>query len=106
MCGITIALIVSLLTSGNFKADGVIYADTGIVTEVNYETNTITVEMAHGNQFEFKGTEDWVTGDFAGCLMYDNGTKQTVKDDRILHAKYCGYIELFQKIPIKPMPEE
>ena len=105
MCGITLALILSLLTSGSFKPNGVIYADTGIVTEVDYSTDEVTVELVNGNLFSFKGTEDWITGDFASLLMYDNNTRQTVKDDRILHVKYSGHLEQFKKIPVKEMPE-
>ena len=105
MLGITITLIISLLNSGSFQPNGIIYADTGIVTEVNYSTDTVTVEMVNGNLFSFKGTEDWITGDFASLLMYDNNTRQTVTDDRILHVKYSGHLEQFKRIPVKEMPE-
>lgn len=38
---------------------------------------------------------DWFNGDFVAVIMDDNGTPETVYDDRVLDARYVGYLDLF-----------
>ena len=69
-----------------------LYPMTGIVTELNETDDTVTVETATGFRFAFYGVEDWQIGDFASCIMYDNGTDE-ITDDAILTVRYAGHFE-------------
>ena len=89
--GILITLLLSLITSGQLKANGRLYPETAIVREVDDKADEVTVECFNGNQFVFKGTDDWDTNDICSMLMYDNGTP-IVYDDEILSVKYSGYV--------------
>lgn len=90
--GILLSVLISLVLSGNLKANGELYPMSTIVAEVNRSTDTVTVEDFNGNLWEFDGAEDWAEGDIAALIMYDKGTPETVYDDVILTARYCGYI--------------
>ena len=70
-----------------------IYPRTGIVTEVNYEADTVTFTDCAGLSWVLDSSEDWGEGDLASCVMYDNGTPNTIFDDVILMARYAGMIE-------------
>ena len=67
-----------------------LYPTSGIVTEVNYDTDLVTVEVRNGNMFQFYGAEDWVEGDIAAMIMNDLGTPE-VYDDEIISVRYVGY---------------
>lgn len=69
------------------------YPATGIVTEVNYNTDTVTVQDFNGNLWNFYGCEDWAPNDICAMLMSNNGTPETIFDDIIITARYCGYLE-------------
>lgn len=81
-------LALLLLLTGSGSATETTYPMVGRVVEVNYITNTVTIE-SHNNLWDFYGTEDWELGDIAACIMSDNGT-QTIYDDKILLATYQG----------------
>ena len=66
-----------------------IYPLAGIVTEVNYAEDVVTVQDGAGNLWRFDGAEDWQTGDLAALLMNDNGTED-IRDDSILLVRYGG----------------
>lgn len=70
-----------------------IYPETGIVTNVDYDKDIVTFECHNGNRFTFSGTEDWYEGDIVAAIMYNNFTKNSVYDDKILSTKYCGWYE-------------
>lgn len=70
-----------------------IYPETGIVVDLNYETDEVTFECHNGNQFTFTGIEDWYEGDIVAAIMYNNFTKNSVYDDKILSVKYAGWYE-------------
>lgn len=38
---------------------------------------------------------DWFPGDFVATIMDDNGTLETVYDDRVVDARYVGYVNMF-----------
>lgn len=84
-----IALVTGLALSG------IIYPTTCIVTEVNYDTDTVYMETATGIEYAFTGTEDWVEGDLCGCIMYNSCTPETILDDEIIVTRYVGYPEAF-----------
>lgn len=67
-----------------------IYPETAKVVEVDYNTDTVTVETFTGFLFAFEGCEDWMIGDCASLIMEDNGT-ELVYDDEIIMAQYGGW---------------
>ena len=66
-----------------------IYPLAGIVTEVNYAEDVVTVQDGAGNLWRFLDAEDWGVGDLAALLMNDNGTED-IRDDSILLVRYGG----------------
>ena len=66
-----------------------LYALTTMVVEVN--DDCIVCLDFTGNEWEFEDTEDWLTGDIASLLMWNNGTN-IIEDDVIIQAFYCGYV--------------
>lgn len=79
-----IIMIASLIIS--------LYATTGVVTETNTTTNTVTFADFNGNEYSFYGVEDWEEGDIVSAIMSDNGT-ETILDDEIVSVRYSGYIQ-------------
>ena len=69
-----------------------IYPQTGIVTNVDYENDIVTFKVFNGNLWEFSGCEDWYEGDIVSAIMFNNLTKKSVYDDKILSVKYSGYV--------------
>lgn len=82
--------------NGNF------YPATGIVVTIAHgsEYEDITIEHANGNMFQFTApaTDCWELGDLASCIMDSNGTPDSVYDDKVLSAWYCGSPEQFTSI--------
>lgn len=82
--------------NGNF------YPATGIVVTIAHgsEYEDITIEHANGNLFKFTApaTDCWELGDLASCIMDSNGTPDSVYDDKVLSAWYCGSPEQFTSI--------
>lgn len=72
-------------------AESKMYAETAIVTQVDYAEDTVTVTTFNGNQFEFYGCEDWFVGDISSLLMDNSGT-EAVTDDIIIQSTYSGHI--------------
>lgn len=69
-----------------------IYPTSTIVTDV--EGALITVTDFSGRVYQFYDeTEDWFIDDICAIIMDNNNTKETVYDDIIISAKYCGYID-------------
>lgn len=68
------------------------YATTGFVTNVNYETDIVTVEDYNGTLWQFEGCEHWMVDDLCTMLMDSNGTDK-ILDDRIVSVRYSGNIE-------------
>ena len=91
------SMLVALSLVVAMVAANIIYPLTGIVTEVNYSENTVTIECANGNEFQFYGCEDYVIGDLVGCIMYNNKT-EIVYDDEILGCCYVGHVTQFMEI--------
>ena len=66
------------------------YPQTAKVVEVDYDTDTVTVETFTGFLFAFEGCEDWEVGDCASLIMDDNSTEK-IFDDKIVMAQYSGW---------------
>ena len=84
--------------------NGNLYPATGIVTAVTPDSDSryedITIEHTNGNLFQFTApaTDCWELGDLASCIMDSNGTPDSVYDDKVLSAWYCGSPEQFTSI--------
>lgn len=78
---------------------GAVYPNMGEVTAVIPKANgeyEVTFADGVGRQFSWlDDSGDWFTGDFVAVIMDDNGTPETVYDDRVLDARYVGYLDLF-----------
>lgn len=67
------------------------YPSTMIVEHLDYSNDTVVLRDSVGFIWEFNGTEDWVIGDVASVLLYDNGT-DVVFDDEICRVYYSGFL--------------
>lgn len=81
-----IIAIIALFTTATAE----LYPMTAKVVEVDYDTDTVTVETFTGFLFAFEGCEDWAIGDCASLIMDDNGTEK-IFDDEIVMAQYGGW---------------
>lgn len=70
-----------------------IYSTTTMVTNVDYDTDIVTIQTFSGIEYQFEGCEDWYEGDICTVTMYDNGTPDTIYDDEILQTRYSGWID-------------
>lgn len=66
-----------------------IYPRTMTVTEINTESDIITLADSVGHIWEFYGIEDWEVGDICSCIMHTNGT-EIITDDEIISTRYNG----------------
>ena len=67
------------------------YPACGEVVEINRENGKVVVEDFNGNLWAFEGCEDWMEGDICAMIMSDEGTPETIYDDVIIQARYCGW---------------
>lgn len=68
---------------------GVIYPQTMEVVAVEQEL--VTFETATGHQYQLFDAEDWMVGDLAAVIMYNNQTPEDVTDDYFIGARYSGF---------------
>lgn len=73
------------------KLDNEYYAETGIVTQVSTTSDLVVFQTQNGNLFSFYGADDYEVNDMVSVIMDSNGTDE-VKDDRVINAKYSGYL--------------
>lgn len=76
---IALALVIAFIRS--------LYPDAMTITEISGDL--VTIETATGNQFQFRGAEDYEEGDLVAVLMYSKGT-ESVTDDIIIRVRYAG----------------
>lgn len=67
-----------------------IYSLSTVVVAI--EDDEVIVETFTGNQSAFYGAEDWMVGDIAALTIDNMGTPDDITDDRIINARYCGYV--------------
>jgi hypothetical protein len=91
-----LALLVVLIAF-NIKSIGNknIYPDTLIIDKIDTINDVVIGRTVTGMLYSFEGCEDWQIGDIAAVIMNDNGTKDTVTDDRIINVRYTGYSDNF-----------
>lgn len=76
------------------KANGAVeqtYPATGIITTV--ATDFIIFTDFNGNEWTINDDpEDWACGDRIAVIMSDNGTPESIYDDKVLTNRYCGWV--------------
>ena len=73
------------------------YTRTGLVVELDYDTDTVTVVDGCGFAWQFTGCEDYCVGDLVEMLMQEAGDPKNIFDDTIYSTCYAGfYAEYFQ----------
>ena len=69
-----------------------IYPTSAIVTDVSNDKITIT-DFEGRTWIFYADSEDWAVNDICAVIMDDNGTPETVYDDLVIQARYCGYVK-------------
>lgn len=64
-----------------------LYAEAGVVTELDYAADVVTFMDARGMYWSFYGVEDWQVGDLLCAILYDAGTLDPL-DDAVISATY------------------
>ncbi len=73
------------------------YTRTGLVVDLDYDTDTVTVVDGVDFIWQFTGCEDYCVGDLVEILMQKAGDPEDIFDDVIYSTCYAGfYAEYFQ----------
>ena len=73
------------------------YARTGLVVDLDYDTDVVTVVDGADLVWQFTGCEDYCVGDLVEILMQKSGNPENIFDDVIYSTCYAGfYAEYFQ----------
>lgn len=91
VCGMSIGSSANASEGRNFNENH-IYSLTTVVECVDYDHNRVYCKDFNGEVWCFNGCEDWIEGDIASMVMFDNGSK-IIYDDEIISVKYCGWFE-------------
>lgn len=98
------ALMVAIMCASPCSAKVVnipkgIYPSMGVVTKVKERKDgyfRVTFRTGNGNRFTWIDDDpSWCKDDFVAVIMYDNGTRRSVYDDKVVDARYVGYKGLF-----------
>ena len=69
-----------------------LYPTCGVVSELNEANDLVIFTDFNGNEWEFKGVEDWIEGDIVSAIMSDNCTPENIYDDVIVQTRYSGWV--------------
>lgn len=83
--------IIVAFTEGRDRAYEELYPRTAVVSELDTESDTVTVIDGSGVSWQFFGCEDLEVCDFVSLLMSDNGTPDSIYDDEIREVRYAGF---------------
>lgn len=73
------------------------YTRTGLVVDLDYDTDTVTVVDGADLVWQFTGCEDYCIGDLVEMLMQKTGKPDYILDDVIFSTCYAGFCaEYFQ----------
>lgn len=73
------------------------YTRTGLVVDLDYDTDVVTVVDGADLVWQFTGCEDYCIGDLVEMLMQKTGKPDYILDDVIFSTCYAGfYAEYFQ----------
>lgn len=70
------------------------YSNAFIVTDVDRESNLVTITSPTGFTYQFIGCEDWSEGDICVATM-DNMKTENVIDDKVIRVQYAGTADDF-----------
>lgn len=90
VCGMCIGASLNASATNYETCD--LYAKTTVVIEVDYEYDLVYCKDFNGEVWCFSGCEDWIVGDIASLLMYNNGT-EIIYDDEIVDSYYSGWFD-------------
>ena len=75
------------------------YPHMGAVTRIKKIKNDyfrVTFRDAEGRKWSWIDNDPtWSKGDFVATIMYDNGTRRNVYDDKVVDARYVGCKKMF-----------
>lgn len=66
-----------------------LYPQSAVVSNLDFENDTVIVRNPNGHEFGFRGIEDYEIGDKVAMIMDTNGTS-LVYDDKIVDVRYAG----------------
>lgn len=69
-----------------------VYPKTFVVSACDLDNDTVFLVDSNNNEWAISGIEDWMEGDVASAIMSDNGTPDSIYDDKILDIRYSGYL--------------
>ena len=73
------------------------YTRTGLVVDLDYDTDVVTVVDGADLVWQFTGCEDYCVGDLVEILMQKAGNPENIFDDVIYYTCYAGFCaEYFQ----------
>ena len=73
------------------------YTRTGLVVDLDYDTDVVTVVDGADLVWQFTGCEDYCVGDLVEILMQKAGNPENIFDDVIYSTCYAGFCaEYFQ----------
>lgn len=82
-----IAVIVPAASNEPRYAASNLYAEAGVVTELDYTADVVTFMDTRGMYWSFYGVEDWQVGDLLCAIFYDAETLDPI-DDAVIGATY------------------
>ena len=69
------------------------YTRTGLVVDLDYDTDTVTVVDGVDFIWQFTGCEDYCVGDLVEILMQKAGDPENIFDDVIYSPCYAGFYD-------------
>lgn len=69
------------------------YTRTGLVVDLDYDTDVVTVVDGADLVWQFTGCEDYCVGDLVEILMQKSGNPENIFDDVIYSTCYAGFYE-------------
>lgn len=89
--------VIATVTIGSVYVQRNLYADSGIITQIDKgdDEDKVVIEMQNGNEFAFtidSGADDYETGDIVSAIFSKGGKKNDVRDDKIIYTRYSGYV--------------
>ena len=87
--GIVAAMLVFMVgfLIGSNTTEKKLYPAAGKVIDVDWASDTVTIEIGSGFRYQLHGCEDWEVGDNCSMVMNPMGTN-LIYDDLILKAYY------------------
>lgn len=81
--------VAGVATVASLASSGVIYPAAMQITDI--EDGVKHMQRASGFEYEYEAAEDDFVGDIEACIMFNNGTPETIEDDIVITCRYSGY---------------